>query len=235
MATLLMAAGPLAGCTSTQQKAARLQLNDARLRAAQLSTQVAVASRTVAVTTLSVIREPGRTAFVATVANRGARAVSDLPISIAYRREPGRVVYLNGAAGAGYFDAHLPLIGPHQRLAWVYSTTRRLPTGARPFAIVGSSPTVRVTGLAAPPTIVARVTSASATDGLAVKVRNRSAITQYELPVYAVAKRGSKVLAAAGTTIAQLDGDASEALRLRLPVSDADDRVELEALPTIFR
>lgn len=231
----MIAAGPLAGCTTTQQKAARLQLNAERLRAAQLSTRVSVASRTVAVTAVSLIREPGRTAFVVAVGNRGGRAVSDLPISVGYRLGGGRKVYLNASIDAGYFNAHLPLIGPHQRLAWVYATGRQVPAGAHPFAIVGAKPTVRVAGLASPPAIATGIGNATGTGMIRVKVRNLSGVTQYELPVYVVATRGSAVLAAAGTTIAQLDGGSSETLRLRMLGSAGGARLELEARPTIFR
>ncbi len=230
----LAAAAALAGCSTTQQKAARLQLENARLRAAQLSTRVPTAGPTVAATGISLVRRPGRTAFVVTVRNRGGRPVSDLPISIGYRVGAGAAVYLNSAPAIGYFAAHLPLIGSGRSFRWIYTTARAIPTDARPFARVGASSTVRVTGLVAAPAISAAVTSATG-GGIRVKVRNLSGVTQYQLPVYAVAWRGPRVLAFATGTIPELGGGSSRTLQLRLLGSAEGAHVELETQPTIFQ
>lgn len=234
-ALLLIAAGSLAGCTTTQQKAARLQLNNARLRATQQSTRVSTASRAVAVTAVSLIRAPGRAAIVVAVHNRGRRPVSDLPISVGYRIGDGSPVYLNGSAGADYFDAHLPSIDRGRTFTWVYLADQQVPAEGRPFAVVGAVPTVRVAGLAAAPAIAAGVKTAAAGDAIHVSVRNLSGVTQYQLPVYAVAERGSRVLAAGAATIEQLGGGASETLQLKLLGSADGARVALEARPTIFQ
>jgi len=234
-ACVLAAAGALAGCTTTQQKAARLQLENARLRAAQLSTHVPAAGSTVAVTGISLVRRPGRTAFVVGVRNHGGHPVSDLPISVGYRLHGGPAVYLNSTAGIGYFDAHLPIVRAGGRFTWIYTTAHAIPVGARPFALVGSSATVRVSGLATPPAIAAAVTTTSAGGAIRVSVRNLSGVTQYQLPVYAVASRGSRVLAAATGTIAQLGGGSRETLRLRLLGSAGGAHLELETQPTIFQ
>lgn len=234
-ACVLAATGALAGCTTTQTKAARLQLQNARLRAAQLSTRVSAAGSAVAVSGISLVRQPGRTAFVVTVRNRRRHPVSDLPISVGYRLGAGRAVYLNAAAGIGYFDAHLPLIRRGHAFTWIYTTDRAVPSGARPFALVGASSTVRVAGLDTPPALAAAVTNATGGDQIRISVRNLSGVTQYQLPVYAIASRGARVLAAATGTIAQLDGGSRDTLRLRLLGSADGARVELETQPTIFK
>jgi hypothetical protein len=231
----LAAAGVLAGCTTTQQKAARLQLENARLRAAQLSTRVSAAGPTVSATGISLVSRQGRTAFVVTVRNRGGRPVSDLPISVGYRLGAGAAVYLNSAAGTGYFDAHLPLIGSDRAFRWIYTTARAIPADARPFARVGASSTVRVAGLTSPPAIAAAVKTGTAGGAIRVNVRNLSGVTQYQLPVYAVASRGPRVLAVATGTISELGGGSSTTLRLRLLGSAAGAHVDLETQPTIFQ
>jgi hypothetical protein len=231
----LAAASVLAGCSTTQQKAARLQLENARLRAAQLSTRVSAAGPTVSATGISLVRRQGRTAFVVTVRNRGGRPVSDLPISVGYRLGAGAAVYLNSAAGTGYFDAHLPLIGSDRAFRWIYTTARAIPADARPFARVGASSTVRVAGLASPPAIAAAVKTGTAGGAIRINVRNLSGVTQYQLPVYAVASRGPRVLAVATGTISELGGGSSKTLRLRLLGSAAGAHVDLETQPTIFQ
>ncbi len=69
----LALAVPLAGCTTTQQEAQRVQLDSARLRAALKSTRVTVANTTVAPTSVATVTAGGRTAFVITVRNGGTQ------------------------------------------------------------------------------------------------------------------------------------------------------------------
>jgi hypothetical protein len=94
---------------------------------------------------------------------------------------------------------------------------------------------VRVTGLGTPPAIAAGVRTTAAGGAIRVTVRNLSGDTQYQVPVYAVAARGSRVLAAGAATIEQLGGDATEIVRLTLLGSANGARVALEARPTIFQ
>lgn len=136
-AVVATAALPLAGCTTTQHQAQRLQLDSARQRAALRPTRVAVASTTVRPSSVAVLSSGGKTAFVVRVSNHGARAVTDLPISVGYEQAGGARVYLNAVSGIGYFQAHLPAIRAHRSLTWVYTTGRALPRGARAFAVVG--------------------------------------------------------------------------------------------------
>ena len=70
---------------------------------------------------------------------------------------------------------------------------------------------------------------------LAVAVRNLSAITQYQLPVFAFAKRGDRYVAAGSLTVDQLAGQASATLHLRLIGSVANAQLEIEALPAVLQ
>src|ERR1700722_14034179 len=72
-AAVLAAAGALAGCATTQQEAARLQLNAARIRASEQPTEVKVAGQTVDVTRVARVVTGGQTAFVVQVRNSGQR------------------------------------------------------------------------------------------------------------------------------------------------------------------
>ena len=138
----MVIAAALAGCATTQQEAARLQLNSARIRASQQPTEVTVAGQAVDVTRVARVVTGGATAFVVQVRNSGRQPVSDLPISVGVRVGSKRPLYVNRQSPAefSYFAAHLPLVAAGATLTWVYTTDQRLPAHARPFALVGGTP-----------------------------------------------------------------------------------------------
>jgi hypothetical protein len=230
---VVVAAGLLTGCVSTQTKAARLRINADRIRASQSDTRVTAANAELSVTGVAVVAAGRRAAFVVAIRNNSDRAISDLPISIGYRRKTHRPTYLN-AANPEYFAAHLPVIASHRSLIWVSAPTRRLPHGTRPFAVVGRTPAVPSTSAGRLPVI--HVTPGAMTDGrLKVNVQNRSSIPQYQLPVYAVAERGGRAVAAGEATVKELDGGASQTLRLALLGRAGSAAVQLAAAATIVQ
>jgi hypothetical protein len=240
----LMAAAALAGCSTTQQEAARLQLNSARIRASQQPTRVTVPGQTVRVTRVTRIVTGGRTAFVVRVLNPGAKPVSDLPISVGVRVGSERPLYVNTQSPEefSYFDAHLPLVPAGGTVTWVYTTTRRLPARARPFAVVGGTPSTPARWESPLPVIRARVVApaqpavvAAPSSALTVVVRNLSTVPQYQLQVYAFAQRSGRYVAAGGLTLAHLGSHATRTLRIGVlgPLDHA--RLQLEAPPTIFQ
>lgn len=230
----LAGAGALAGCASTQEKAARLRLNSARIVASQSATRVTTPGVAVAVLRTALVSAAGHTAFVVTVGNSGRRAVSDLPISVGYRPRGRHDVYVNAGADLPYFDAHLPAIAGHATLTWVYTVRRRLPAGVRPFARVGPAPAVPGAALSLPPAIRAEVRAPGAGGRVTVAVRNLSGVPQLQLPVYAVAERDGHPVAAAEQTLAQLAANASQTVRLRLLGAAGRSAVQVQAAPTIF-
>jgi hypothetical protein len=232
---VLAAAGPLAGCASTQQKAARLQLSSARLRAEQVPTRIRHQSTSVRAVNVTLLRQGKRTAFIVTVTNHGDKAVSDLPILVGYRGAGGSGVYVNGAVGGDYFASHLPLVAPGASLRWVVTTTRRIPTAAKLLAEVGARPSVAVAGLQKSSDVAVSARAKATGDVLSVAVRNDSGVTQYGLPLYAVADRGGRAVAAGSTSITELDGNATRTVHIRLLGSAGTGAsVQVEAIPTIF-
>jgi hypothetical protein len=238
-----VAAGLLAGCSTTQQEAARLQLNSARIRASEDVTRVTTPGEAVRVTRVAMVTAGGRTAFVVRVHNPDTRPVSDLPISVGVRRGNGRPVYVNlrSELEFSYFDSHLPVVAAGRTLTWVYITAGRLPAGGRPFAIVGGTPSPPAPGVT-PPVIraAARRPSASptaraATSQLTIELHNTSTIPQYQLQVYAFAMRAGRYVAAGNLTVPHLGTETSRTLKLGLLGSLAHARLQVEALPTIFQ
>jgi hypothetical protein len=215
----LLVALAVVGCSTTQQQAARLQLNSARIRASQVALRLDGRDRAVVVTSVRAVA--GR-AIVVALRNDGATPVSDLPLLV--RIASAR--YLNGAAGMPYFQTHVPAIAAHGRLQWVLTLARRLPPRAPLVARVGRA-TVTPAVKALPEVRIAR-------SGGVVTVRNDSSIPQYQLPVYAVASRGGRYVAAGQTTIADLGAGAQVRLRVPLVGDPSGATLSLEAPPSIF-
>jgi hypothetical protein len=225
----------LSGCSTTQDEAARLQLNSARIRVSQGHTTVRSAGDAVRVTRVSLITSHGASAFVVSVRNSRSTAVSDLPISVGVRPRHGRRVYVNGHSSQelSYFDAHLPLIGAGQTLTWVYTTDRSLAGHGRAFALVGNRPSPAARPSSSPPVIRTRVVSRSGT-ALSVSVHNTTTVPQYQLALYAVGYAARRLVAAGQLTVAHLGSHKTQVLKL--PVLGRLDHVALSvaAPPTIL-
>jgi len=238
---VLTLAALIAGCSTTMQQAARLQLNSARIRASEHGTRVTVAGRRLSVKRVGTVSAHGTTAFVVAVRNNSTRQLSDIPISVGVRIANGRRLYLNAQSGREdfFFDAHLPIVAPGRTLTWVYTTHRRLPSGARPFAIVGGEPQPPVPAVGDVPAIRATVASQAALrkrpGHLRVVVENLSSVPQYQLQVYAVARNGPGYLAAGDVTVSELAGQARRTLELGLVGRYAPGRLQVKALPTTLQ
>jgi hypothetical protein len=242
-AVVLAAAAVMAGCSTTQQTAARLQLNAARIRASEQPTEVKAPGHAVDVTRVARIVTGGRTAFIVQVRNSAGRPMSDLPISVGVRVRGKRPIYLNrqSTAELSYFEAHLPLVAAGETLTWVYTTDRRLPAHARPFAVVGGTPSNHAPRSNPLPVIRASAvapttaTSAAGASPLAVSLHNLSSVPQYQLQVYAVAERAGRYVAAGSFTVPHLGSNASSRLKLPILGHINHARLQIEAAPTIFQ
>jgi hypothetical protein len=226
---------PLAGCTTTQHQAQRVQLDSARLRAALESTRVTEANSSVAPTAVNVIHGGGRTAIVVTVRNGGGKAVTDLPISVGYQEVGGSKVYLNAAANLQYFEAHLPAIAAKRSLVWVYTTGKSLPAGARPFATVGRKQSAPALLTETDVTIAVRYAHVVGAKSVMVHLDNTSSVPQYQLQVYAYASRAGRYVAAGNATVAELDGGSKQAVRVKLVSAAPSANLNVVAIPTILQ
>ena len=222
------------GCVSTQTIAARARLVDARIRAGQRVTLVTHANPEVSVGGPVVIHgHDGITAIVVSLHNQASHALTDLPISVGVRIRSGRRAYLNESASADYFESHVASIGPSAATTWVFTTGRRLPRG-RVFATLGL-PALRTSVAGSLPRIVLSSRPGRTPGIVTVSVRSRSAIPQYDLPVYVVAVRSGRHVAAGQATVAHLGTEETTMTSVHLIGDSRQATLQLIALPTIFR
>jgi hypothetical protein len=222
----------LTGCVSTQTVATRARLVDARIIASQTSTEVTRVNPEVSVGVPVVIRDGTATAIVVPLRNDSARALTDLPVSIGVRARSGGTKYLNRSTNLDYFESHIASIGSRADAEWVFTTRGRIPRG-RPFATVGFAPLHPTAGPSLPSLAVSlRAVRSDLT--LRLSIANRSAIPQYDLPVYAVALRDGHDVAAGRTTVTHLGTNGTTTSSVSLFGSSHYSSLLLIATPTIF-
>jgi hypothetical protein len=233
-ATALLAV-PLAGCTTTQHEAQREQLDSARLRAALAGTHVQVPGSLVRPTGIATVSNGRQTGFIVTVRDDTRRALADLPISVGYRTSTGRRVYLNSSAGLHYFQAHRPVVGAGKTLIWVYTTARAMPSGARPFALVGDRPSPPALLTETNVRIAVEYKYGSDSRSVTVHLQNPTSVPQYQLQVYAHVRDGARYVAAGNMTVAELGAGSKQTVTLPLVGQAGAGALEVTAIPTILQ
>lgn len=232
-----MAAVPLAvllsGCVSTQTTAARVRLANARLVAATQPTVVLRANPEVSVGAPVLIHGRGGAAFVVSLRNDSSRALTDVPISVGVITRSGRRLYLNRSASEDYFASHVAAIGPGSATTWVFVTAQPVAPG-HAFAVAGFPALHASVAGALPAIAVSTGAEDDASGRVSVSVANHSAIPQDDVPLYVVAVRGGRDVAAGNATVAHLGTHATTTLRVSLLGTPGQAALRLIALPTIF-
>ncbi|HWX52691.1 MAG TPA: hypothetical protein VNY34_05325 [Solirubrobacteraceae bacterium] len=235
---MLLAAGALVGCVeTTQQKNARVQLQDDRLLASRSPVRVMRADPGVTVLAVRILRTRAGTAIAATLRNDGARPVSDLPVSVGVQTSAGRLTYLNRQPELPYFETHVAGIAGKGQTTWVFTTASRAPAG-RAFARVGVGAIPvdrRVTQL---PAIASSVTSVGRAGQRAIAaghITNRSSVSQTGLQVYAYALSGQRLVAAGTATVSTLVSGTQAAVQIPLVGDPGSSALQLQIPPTNLR
>jgi hypothetical protein len=218
-ALLVLALLALAGCDTTQRIDQRYALRAQRTLASRHALPVLAADPDVAVVAVTRLRG----AAVVTLRNRSSRPLADVPLLL---RAGGR--WVNRRANLDYFQTHVASIAPGATVRWVFAG--RIPRGR--LRAVAGAPERRADASALP---ALRASAVAAGAGVRAVVANHSSIPQYNLPLYATAERGGRVVAAGFTTLEDLDRGASLTLELPLRGDARGASVRLEATPTILR
>jgi hypothetical protein len=200
---LLLPAGALTACESTQEKSARLAREAPRLQE-QTGVEVARRNPHVEVTTTAVLHDANGTAVVVGVRNTTARPLANLPVAIAVRDAGGRMAFRNDEPGLETSLTHIAYLPPHGRADWVNDQVAAAGEPRTVTARIGDSGKVS----ARPPRIVVQDVrlGEDPVDGPFARavVVNRSASEQRRLVILGVARRGSRVVAAGRSLIEQL-------------------------------
>lgn len=223
----------LTGCETTQDQSARLQRQAA---AVQQPDQIKLgrAEPEVRVLGHQELRAKDRSAIVVELENRGDRPLRRVPVGLR-AVAGGKQQYSNQMAGSDALLLRVPLLPPRTRLTWVNAEVPELADGATVEVQLGAAarrrpgtaPRLRIAGLR-------RDGGEPSPDGVAVSgtVHNDGRVAQSDVPVYIVARDGSRVVAAATSRIDELAAGASEPFQASLVGDGRRGRLEAVALPT---
>jgi hypothetical protein len=229
---LLLGAVSLAGCETTAEKSAKLEKAAKRIAPAQQQgLSIAHESSIVKVQSATLVHGTEGTAAVLTLHNSSARTIREIPISISLKDAHGVSVYTNGTPGLAKTLTSLALLPAHGDGVWVDD---QIPgTSAKTLATkIGEG---RPASGALPRMALSEAKLAQDPSGAATvegTITNSSSMGQSELVVYALARKGSHVIAAGRAVLASLTPGASAPFQAFFVGSPTGARLQLSAPPT---
>lgn len=199
LAAAAVLAGALGGCATTREKAAKVAASgDEAFRAEGLD--VRRANRAVEVLATSVVTDANGTAVVAVLRNRGRAALADVPVALEVRDGSRAVVAGNDEAGLEHGLTHVPLLPAGTPVTWVNDQVIVSGAGrpARAEVTPGKAGAAPRGAAAIALTVTDHRLAGDPSSGANAEghVLNRSKVTQRDLVIACVARKGGKVVAA---------------------------------------
>jgi len=221
-------------CESTQEESAKLGREGGPAAAGPGALKLGAVNHGVRVAAATLLSGEGRTAVAVKLTATTPRAQLDVPLLVNVTGAGGKVLYTNGTGGAEASLQRIALLRPHMAEWWVDDQV---------IAASGASGVkVRVgTGAPAPrgaqPELATTATHLGVQSGLSVlsgRLVNHSHTAQSKVPVFAVALRGGKPVAAGRAVVSDLAGrpGASAPFQVFLVGKAAGTTVQLTAVPT---
>jgi hypothetical protein len=194
VATLALASVALAGCESNYARNDRAEREGQRLMASAGTVTLGAANPDVHVRRAVVVQGDGALAAAIELRNDGKHAQAGVPLLIDVRGAGGKTVYRNDLQGLQPALQHAALVPPGRSVWWVNDQLLGVTSATGVRAHVGRGTTVG----AVPKVSLTGVELDRDGEGayLAGAVDNRSGVLQRNLPIFAVALRGGKVVAA---------------------------------------
>lgn len=232
-AVALLALLALSGCETTAEKSAQLEKAAHHTRLAEKGLTIAKPSRDVRVLSATLVHGREGNAAVVTLRNDAAHTLHAVPIAITVKDAHGATLFQNNTAGLEPALTSLGSLAAHGQATWIDDQILTSGTPASVSAIVGESPTAS----GALPRIEVRGVHASeegGTTGAAGTVRNGSSVTQQNLVVYVLARRGGRVVAAGRAVLPEVSAGASLPFQAFLQGDPGGAQFDASAPPTTF-
>jgi hypothetical protein len=230
---LIAVALALAACESTQDKSERLERDGGGALAQEKGVVVSKQSRDVKVLSTEVVQDENGTAAVVRIRNTGKSALAQIPVSIDVRGSgAGKSLFRNDDPGLEPSLVRVPVLRPGQEFEWVND---QIAAAEKPRAVkakVGEAKSVRsdipkVT--VTRPRLEQDPVSGVAAVGFAA---NRSKVEQRKLVIFAVARKGGRVVAAGRAQINRVKPRKRTRYTIFFIGNPRGARISLEAPPT---
>jgi hypothetical protein len=224
------------GCETTQAQSAKIARTLGRQSAVAGTTQLGAANRDVRIEQTVLLSVGGQSAVALKLTNTSARTQTDFPVLIEVLDAKGRPVYRNNTSGIEPSIQQFALLAPHATAWWVDNEV--LASGGVPKTATGRLGAATAPAPSAVPALITQGVSASDSfpgAHVSVTVRNRSAITQRQLPVYAVALKGGQVVGAGRGIVPSLAAGAGAQVQVPMIGSVSGSTIALTVPPTTTR
>ena len=232
---VLLVAALATGCESTQSKSARLKSHAKGALDEGRGVVVKRENPAVKVLATSTIRDRNGEAVVVRLRNLGKRPLADLPISVRLADSTGKPVYTNTTPGLEAALAHVAFLGPGQELFWVNDQVVSSGRPAQARTLVGTSrpvrgapPRIEVTGVHLEQDPVSGISAAG-------RVINHSKLLQRRLPVFCVARRGDRIVAAGRAILEKVKPGAAAGFTVFFIGNPRGARLTATPLPTAWK
>jgi hypothetical protein len=229
----LALAGSLSGCETTAEKSARLEHVAHRRRPVERGLTIARQSTDVRVLGTVLVHSSEGAAAIVTLRNNSGHALKNVPIAITVTDARGSTVFQNNTPGLEAALTSLASVGAHGEATWIDDQVQASGIPAGVSAVVGvgpsasgSAPRIEVQGVHA--------SEEGGGAGAAGTVRNRSGVTQQNLVVYVLARRGGRIVAAGRAVLPEVGAGASLPFQAFLQGSPTGAHLEASAPPTTF-
>jgi hypothetical protein len=234
LASSLAAAGA-GGCQSTQSKSKELAKKGNKALH-QRGLTVGKQNSSVHVVATSVVQDQNGAAVVVTLRNAAPKDVSGLPISIRVLGNRGATLFENNAPGLASSLVQAPVLPARGEADWVNDQVPVTGAAKSAKAVVGDSTAQTPAKLphmtASTPSIAVDPVSGVEANGT---VKNDSSVEQRALIVYAVARKGGRVVAAGRGEIPRLKPGKSGTYHIFFIGNPRGGRVSVTAPPTVLQ
>jgi hypothetical protein len=235
LAALLLCALALGGCETTAEKSAQLEhaAKHVSLGSEQELT-ITKPSAYVKVVATQVLHSGEQTAAVVTLRNRSTHTVRDAPIAITVRGANGSVLFKNNAPGLEAALSKVALLPAGAQTTWIDDQVQTTKAPASATAVVGegarasaSIPQLRVGG-------IHTIEDPASGPGAAGTVTNRSAVTQDNLVLYALARRDGRIVAAGRAVLPEVPAHGSSPFEVFFVGDAKGAQLQVSAPPSTF-
>jgi hypothetical protein len=226
----------ISACESTEQESAKIGREAGKLAAGPGNLKLGAVNRDVRVSDTTLVSDSGRRAVAVKLTLTGGRAQLNVPLLVDVTGAGGKLLYTNGTGGEEASLQRIALLRPGHSEWWVDDQvlTSQSTTGVKVRAGTGASAR-RGAKLAALGTSATHISQQSGLSVLSGELVNHSGKAQSKVPVFAVAVRGAKVIAAGRAVVATLSARAgsSAPFEIFLVGNPAGARIELTAVPPV--
>jgi hypothetical protein len=221
-------------CESTESESAKIAREGGPAAAGPSALKVGVPNRSVHASDVTLLSSGGRTAVAVKLTASSSRAQLGVPLLVNVTGKGGKVVYTNGTGGVEAALQRIALLRPHASVWWVDDQVLTAQPGTAVKVRVGTGTNAHTSSTA--PVLRTKSTHVVEQSGLSAlsgELVNGSSRAQSKVPVYAVALRAGKVVAAGRAVVESLAGHrgATAPFQIFLVGNPAGAKLELTAVP----